>query len=199
MTYSFVLILLASPCLGYAQDEKDPVKAEHEEKIKAEEMPAEALSTLQPFLEGAKKIKYYHEIDGDVHSYESKFKKNNRKFSIEFDKAGQLEDVEINIDLDELPEATKKEVVAYMEKTYDRYAFLKIQQQYSALETGLDDGAVVKMSMTLEKQVTNIRYEIEVEGKQDKEYGSYELLFDADGKFLQGREMVNRNDDNVIY
>ena len=86
-------------------------KEEFEKRIDAKAVPENAVEAIQPFLKEAKRIRWYHEYDGDKESFECKFKKFGYWFSVEFDKEGLLEDVEIKIKYHTLPHDIKEKII----------------------------------------------------------------------------------------
>lgn len=83
-------------------------KMEVEKRVNLAEVPELAINFQKKYLSEAKKIKWYFEQDGAHQSYECKFKLHRKKYSIEFDSAGLLEDIEIFFPLRKLPVQIEK-------------------------------------------------------------------------------------------
>ena len=77
MRYILFLFVFVYSFSGISQ-----VKYEKERRVKVEEVPSEALNFMQEFLP-EKKVKWFYEEGTFGNSYETKFKKNGFKYSIE--------------------------------------------------------------------------------------------------------------------
>jgi len=186
------LLLLFFVTTGWAQN-----KYEREFRIKKSQFPENAYAYLTNELENASRIRYYKEIDSNKVSFEVKFKKDRLFYSIEFDSAGELEDVEILIKEVDIPKSSFEAIDAYLEKNFSKYRIRKIQQQYSRVAFG-------SITNTLKKAFQNlidpkINYELIVGGKTDGNYQDYEILFDAEGNFISLRKSLPANYDHVLY
>ncbi len=173
------------------------VKYEREFRIKKSQFPEKAHLFIEKELNGARKIRFYKEIDGAKRSYEAKFKKDRLFYSVEFDENGLLEDIEILINKIDVPEDSFSKIISYLDKEFKKYKIRKIQQQYSVIAFGNPE-------TTLEKAFQNlldpkISYELIVSGKKEKEYRDFEVQFNADGSFLQLRKSLPANYDHVLY
>lgn len=190
--YSVVfLILFLSNHLSFAQDKK----LEREERIKELEMPEKALGSLKDFKTEFSKLKFYRESDGERSSYETKFGHGKKKYSVEFDEEGKLEDVEVDFDFKEVPQLAQRKISDWL-KDFDNYKILKTQKQFSSLT--MPDIQVIKLA--LEDQPTDVvRFELVIEGKASKDWKSYEVLFDSNGNYISKREVVRRAMNNVLY
>lgn len=190
----FLLVLIYS-LAAFGQNNKQ----EKEIRIDRELMPENAISTLLPFLEKANRIRYYHETDGVHHSYECKFRHEGKFYSVEFTEDGRLEDVEVVIDLKELPENTSGSIVDFLKEEFSRYIIRKIQKQYTSGSGKQDDAEIIKKALENDEEKMTVRYEIEVDGKQGNNLISQELLFDQNGSFIQYRNIIRRQVDNILY
>lgn len=190
-----LLILVIFSLNAYGQK----IKQEKEIRINGELMPQNAIGTLQPFLDEAARIRFYHETDGTRHSYECKFRHDRKYYSIEFNEDGHLEDVEVGITLKELPEKTAENITEYLKQKFTRNIIRKIQKQFTTGKSEQDDAEVIKKALDNDEENMTIRYEIEVDGKQDKNLTSQEILFDHIGLFIQERNIIRRQVDNILY
>ena len=172
-------------------------KQELERRIAREDFPQKALAAMDPYLDDAKRVKYYEESDGEKMSYEIKLKKGKLRYSIEFDPKGKLEDVEIRIKEVDIPSASLAAIEKDLKHRLDRYKIRKIQQQYVHSESR-------EVSQTLREAFQNlllpdIRYELIVGGKQSKEYQTFEILYDANGSFITQRIVKSSDKRYVLY
>tara|TARA_B100000508_G_scaffold131373_1_gene119490 strand:- start:208 stop:717 length:510 start_codon:yes stop_codon:yes gene_type:complete len=164
-------------------------KEEFEKRIDAKAVPENAVEAIQPFLKEAKRIRWYHEYDGDKESFECKFKKFGYWFSVEFDKEGLLEDVEIKIKYHTLPHDIKEKISGYFIKEYDRWKIEKVQQQFTSLESLKSKPNPLLKSFL----------EIIVATKQDGSIKKYEYLFDAEGNVITKRKVIRQSHDFLLF
>jgi len=171
------------------------VKYEREFRIKKSQFPAVAHQVLKRNLEGAKRLKFYKEIDSSTISYEAKFKKSRLWYSIEFNEEGALEDIEITINAVDIPNETFDNIRHYLITKFNSYKIKKIQQQY--LNSG-DESKVFKNAFQ-NLILPDVNYEIMCSGKKDKAYQDFEILFNSDGIFKTIRKSLPANYDHVLY
>lgn len=191
MRYSvlFFVWLLLTCQSGHAQ------KKERELRIKKVQFPEVAMAKLEPYLEDARKKRFYREFDGEKTSYEAKFKKGRLFYSVEFNSDGFFEDVEFIITEDDIPEDSFEQIESYLNKNFDHHRIKKIQQQYPKQKNEV---------ATLREAFQNIltpylNYEIIIASKGEKGFEEYEVLFDAQGKFLISRKSIPQKYDHVLY
>ncbi len=189
-----LLLLLAVP----ARAQQD-IKQERETSIRRADMPERALSLLSPTLESARRIHYYHQSDGQDVGFEVKFKWQKSTFSVAFDSAGRLIDVEILKKFHYLPPSVQQAIGSYLDQHYDRWRITRSQVQY-AHPAGADRAAaVLDEAMKQHKEAALLRYELEVDGRREGELLSHELLFDQTGQLIRQRTIIRRQVDNIIY
>ena len=176
-----------------------PVKQEVEVSIKSNQMPGDATRLLADWLAHARRVRFYRETDGNQVSYEIKMKRKGRWYSVEFYEDGSLMDIEQLIRYQALPAHIRRVIDEYLTQSYDHHRARRVQKQYSAKAKHESDEAVLKaLEQDNEKELT-IRYELVVDVRRDSEVGSYELLFDDQGNFLQERKIVRRSLDYILY
>jgi hypothetical protein len=185
-----ILVLYAS--FSFAQN-----KYEREFRIKKDQFPASAIDLLDTHIKDRKRLKFYKETDGTKGSYEAKFKKDRLWYSMEFDIDGTLEDIEITIEPLDIPSEVLANITMYFNKAFSKHRVKKIQQQYLA-------SVEEKSRKTLRNAFQNLlipslNYEIIVSGKEDKSYLDYEILFDAQGNFINRKKQLPPNYDHVLY
>ncbi|NHF58703.1 hypothetical protein FK220_005090 [Flavobacteriaceae bacterium TP-CH-4] len=171
-------------------------KYEREHRIRKAQFPEKALSYISEKLVGAKKIRFYKEIDSTKVSYEVKFKKDRLRYSVEFSEEGVLEDVEILIKEVDIPNDTFARIQQYLQKEFTKYHIRRMQQQYPL---GGDSPETTINNAFQNLMLPSIKYEFIVAGKQDKEYHQYEVLFDNKGNFEKLRKSLPANYDHVLY
>ncbi|MEO1486180.1 MAG: hypothetical protein AAFU57_10545 [Bacteroidota bacterium] len=177
--------------LGNAQQKK-----EREFRVTREAIPEKALQLLNPYLEDAKRVRYYQETDGSKKSFEVKFKKGKLRYSVEFNPEGNLEDVEFLIKSTDIPDETWEAIQSEFQKKFSKTYVKKIQQQYPS--EGKAEGEVLKEAFQ-NLILPYIRYELVVAGKTQNHHRLYEILFDANGELLLFREFAPTNYDHVLY
>jgi hypothetical protein len=190
-----VFFFILSGFCSIAQDKKQ----ESEQAIKKRKLPAEILRSAEPFLQDASRLRYYYETDGDNESYEIKGRIEKKDYSVEYRKDGTLIDIEKLIDFEEIQEQVRNSISGYLQEKYDKYVFTRVQQQYFPQENEDDADEVLEDFKEKDLEDFEIRYELEVDTRAGNELGSFELLFDSNGKLLEKREIVRRAEDNIYY
>ena len=185
------ILLITSTGFCVAQDIKDEV----EKSIDRDEIPDPALSLINQFWKEEKKADFYQQSDGEMISYEVKLDWEDHLYSIEFDSTGSLMDVEQLVEFEELPGALRNTITAEIDKQYSKFRFTRVQRQFSGFEG--DDQEVLKDILNEDFNNLLIRYEIEIDGQNKEELGSFELLFGVNGNFIQKRKIVRRSLDNI--
>ena len=87
----YIGFLLLFPFTSTAQH-----KYEREQRISSEIIPQSAQNFIDS-IGSDSKIKWYKEVSLNEVTFEAKFKHNKKKFSVEFDTLGTLQDVELAI------------------------------------------------------------------------------------------------------
>jgi hypothetical protein len=172
-------------------------KFEREYRIKKSEFPENAYAFISLELTGVKRLRFYKEVDSAKISYEAKFKKDNLFYSIEFDKEGLLEDVEIVITEVDIPNETFANITAFLDRKYPLYKIKKMQQQYPFTET-------TDIKSTLKNAFQNlilpsVNYELIVSAKTEEGRDDFEILFNKEGNFVSLRKLLPPNYDHILY
>ncbi|MFS4468724.1 hypothetical protein [Maribacter sp. 2210JD10-5] len=188
----FLVFFLCCASLAIAQN-----KYEREFRIRKSQFPEKAIALIKEKLEGAKRLKFYKEIDSLKSSFEAKFKKDRLWYSVEFDENGVLEDIEILIKPIDVPTDTFGEIENFLKRKFSKYRIKRLQQQYPTSEDELLEETVKKAFQNL--IVPSVNYEIIVSGKNEKGHLDYEILFDAQGEFVKLRQSLPPNYDHVLY
>jgi len=193
---NITLLLIVALCLYYSQFTQAQYKYEREHRILKSQFPLKAISTIEENVYDYKRIKFYKETDSTKVSYEAKLKKDKLWYSIEFDKNGNLEDIEILIKTKDVPNDTYSKIEDYLNNNFIKYRIRRLQQQYYSNKAPLEE--------TFNNAFQNLilpsnNYELVVVGRKDKGYMNYEILFDADGNFKKIRTSLPPNYDHVLY
>ena len=169
-------------------------KYEQEIRIKEKEVPAKAKTFVKKSA-FKKKVKWYKEMRGNAVTIEAKTKHQKRKYSIEFNLDGNLEDVEIEISSKEIPDKTITSISKYFRNKYGRYKIEKIQIQY----TGDSESVLKKVSKGSDSKEVILRYEIVIITRIDKKFQKFEYLFSEQGNFIKAQKIILKNTDNLEH
>ncbi len=173
------------------------IKYEREYRIRKSQFPEKARKLMEPYTDSARRIRYYREVDSNRSSYEMKFKLARLHYSVEFDPEGQLEDVEVTIKPVDLPDSSWKAIKDDLRMRFYKYKVRKIQQQYP--RAAFPDDAATLRSAFQNLLLPEIRYELVIGARESSGYLDYELLYDAEGAFLNMRKSLPPNYDHVLY
>ena len=192
MRFNLVFLVFVSlPFLAVSQ-----TKYERETRIERVNFPSEALKVISPYLEGAKRLRFYRETDSSKVSYEAKFKKDRLLYSVEFDKLGNLEDVEFLIKKNDIPEDSWTKLTNWLEDEFGKVKIKKIQQQYPVQEAAAEE----RLKQAFQNLILPyIRYELIFSAKKKSGYQIYEGLFDANWNNLSIRRSIKPEYDHILY
>ena len=196
----FVLFLMAVISLQ-AQDkddikDKDKEKHEKETRIEESEFPPKALAKITPYLEDAKRVRFYKEVDSLKKSYEVKFRLGKLHYSVEFDPRGELEDVEFIIKDNDIPEESWSRISGYLNHNFNKPRVLKIQQQYP--RNGRTAQRVFKDAFQ-NLILPYINYELIFTSNEEEGFQAYEGLFNVRGQRLSIRKSLVADYDHLLY
>ena len=169
-------------------------KIEKEFKVNADQVPERSSTWIAEAFPNASKVKWYSEETSGKKSYEAKLKWQNRKYSVEFSKEGDIEDVEIKLNWKKLPEDIRKQLKNSFSQI-EKFKLLKIQEQWSAADPDLLKAAIQQR----DKKQINVKYEVEFRAMINGVHGQWEGLFDTSGKLLQTRRILTRPTDNLDF
>ena len=187
-----LLVALISfiPILSLAQE-----KIEREKRIKSNEVPSKAIEWMDDAYEDLEnQIKWYFEETSGRYSYEAKVKFMDDLHSIEFDTLGNIQDIEIIKEWDELLPEVKENLQNYFQSNFKKFKIRKIQIQYTGDEDDLED-----LIDENEFDDLTIRYEIKFYGKTEQDKKIWEALFDDEGKYIQKREVILNTSNNLNF
>lgn len=168
-------------------------KQEVEKSIKKDEMPSEALRLIEKYFEEYEDIDFFEETDGQIATFEAKLEWKGYRYSIEFSEEGILLDIEQLIDISEIDDQLKTAIIKEIEDQYTKYEITRIQRQYPTDKTNQK----IEAFLNGDFEDLILRYELEIDGQNRKELGSFELLFDDGGALLQKRKIIRRSIDNI--
>jgi hypothetical protein len=189
--YCRLWLLLA--LLGSVSNAAAQTKYEREYRLRnTEALPAPAVAFLDT---AADRIRWYYEENLLGNSIEAKFRLNGRRYSVEFDTLGHLQDIEVETELSDLLAITRETIHAYLQDTYQKYRIRKVQVQYSGRISSL----AVFRQFTDPSDAYRTRYELVVKGRNATGWQLYELTFDQTGEHLQTDQIILRNTDNLEY
>ena len=141
------------------------------------------------------RLKWYGEESLKGRSIEAKGTFNKKRYSIEFDTLGNLQDIEMRIDMKSIPENTRDRIKKQLDSIFSAFRIHKVQAQQVA------DASEIKSSkegeIITEETITN--YEIVLKGRKDKKYSFYEVLFTRNGELIRQSQMIERNNHHLIY
>lgn len=169
-------------------------KFEIERRISHVEVPSTAVEFIEN-IQIKSKVKWYYEQSQTGNSIEAKFIFNKRKYSIEFDTLGNIEDVEIVITWSQIHKQSQKRIVAAMDSLFSKHSLGKIQIQYTGPKNTL---LALAKEETSTKDYTT-KYEMIVKGKKEGRPRLYEITFSEQGKLLTISTIIFKNSDNLEY
>lgn len=190
LTLTFLLVVFAVGILC------GQIKYEKEYRLKRVEVPQNAKAFITK-LNFVSKIKWYREEGLNSNSIEAKTKNNSKKYSIEFDDKGILEDIEIEIDWNEIDKDALKVICEYFNDNFQKHSVSKIQLQLI--------GNPDLLAEKIDKQIfevaegIDINYEIVAKVKENRKYQLMEFLFNDEGIIIKKSIITIKNTDNLEY
>jgi len=185
LTVLLILIFLSS----FSQ-----LKYEKESRLKRTDIPPIASEMLDS-LAIPGKIKWYSEQSLTGNSIEAKFRLNKKHYSIEFDTEGNLQDVEITIQLNEIPDKVKEIIFKNLESDFNKYSIQKIQVHYPG-----NNPEILSIIKNPPKETANtVKYELIVNDKTRNSTKQYEMVFDNNGILKEKKEITQKNADNLEF
>jgi hypothetical protein len=173
------------------------VKFEREYRIRKDTIAENACIFINQsgILKEKTRVKWYREESQEGTSLEAKFKQNGARYSIEFTEDGLLEDVEIEIEVEDLPTKTLEEMQKTLDREFKTWKIKKIQRQWIGSEVELIES--IKSNKSANEVMEN--FEIVIKGNNGEEKGYFELLFDREGELLEKKRIVDSPGDILIY
>ncbi len=184
-----ILFLFFSITVAYSQD-----KLEREYRIKQSEVPATALEFIESTFENIQ-VKWYGEDNLNGKAIEAKGRYESKLYSIKFTTEGALQDVEVVIDFNTIPENVKTVIEKNLESRFSKIRIQKTQMQW--LGSTADLKALIKGQKVTGTYSTN--YEITLKGTKDRRTEYYEILSDYKGELIRESKILLRNNHHLIY
>lgn len=170
-------------------------KFEKEYRINAVEAPAAAQAFISKCAFDGK-VKWYREESQDGKTIEAKTKHRQERYSIEFDSAGALLDVEKTVRFKRLNPQTRKQLCTSLDRRFLKYKISKTQIQWTAPA----NDALTELIKTGTSAKTYTRhYELVLKAKSDGTWAVYELLLEENGAVVQELKVVQRHTDNLEF
>jgi len=170
-------------------------KVEIEKRVKTDEVPTKALEDLNEHLRNPPKVKWFYQEDGDKKVYEAKFKRDDNKYSVEFNTQGEIYNIEVIIKIKDIDNKVLTKIKSELKQSFEDYKIRKIQREY----LGDDDDLFEIISEQEIDDDLAIRYEIEVNAKIDNKRQLYEMLHDTKGKLISQRKVKLKSTDILDY
>lgn len=189
IVFAIILVSLTFSNNLFARD-----KFEKESRIRKRDVPVKATDFMDSLNLGVR-IKWFREEGLNRNSFEAKFKHNNRKYSIEFDTSGNIEDVEIEVKLNNLESYTIDSVSAQLALDCLKYKIVKVQIQFTGSKFELL--SLIKTGVKSDQILTN--YEIVVRCKQQNNVELFEYLFDDKVQLINKSKIVYKNSSHLEY
>lgn len=189
-SFLFITLLLWSMSKGFGQQ-----KFEKEYRINSEDVPSAAINFIQKITD-KKRLKWVAEESHDGKTIEAKFYKNRRKYSVEFDKQGQLIDIEILISVSNLPASEKVLLEKTLGNEFAKFSILKIQKQFKNITF---DQIESFFNSKENKDFDTYDFEVVVKGKSKDRFELYELLLSKSGTLLKKLKFGPQNSLNLQF
>lgn len=189
LLYLILLIAITYSNNLFAQE-----KFEKESRIKQKDVPSNALLFMDS-LNFRAKIKWYKEEGLSKKSIEAKFKHNKTKYSIEFDTLGNIEDIEIEVNWQDIESDITDSVAMQFKLDCSKYKIIKVQKQF----TGSENELFSPLINGIHSEQLKIKYEIIVRCNQEKKVDLFEYLFNEKGNLISKSKIVFKNSSHLEY
>ncbi|RRO24479.1 hypothetical protein [Flavobacteriaceae bacterium 14752] len=191
MKFTYFLLFI----LSFSQFTWSQTKVEVEKRIKKNEVPIEVLNWFKDAYEDISRVKWFYQTENDEVSYEAKLKHKKRKHSVEINPDGNIINIEVTVNFDDIESIAKQQIETYFKNTYSKFKIKKTQIQYLGSNDDLED--MIDENEMSEDITTN--YEIEFYGKNKKGKELWEGLFDSKGELINRRKIKIKSTDILDY
>ena len=181
------MAVLNMPCLAQK-------KYEREYRIKENEVPERARNFISSVFKKTK-IHWHGEESLTGKSIEAKFKDSGKRYSIEFDESGGIQDIEILSSVGDISSESRATLKENLEKEFPKYKIVKTQLHWNGSENHLKEAL---QKDKLPKGIV-VRYELILKATKNKREAYFEILSEKNGSIVSIKEIVQRNSDNLIY
>ena len=168
-------------------------KVEREFRLKTDEVPEKALHFIDNAESAKIKVKWYFEENLKGNSVEAKFVYESKRYSVEFDTLGNLQDIEVEISIDSIEKQVQERIQVYLKDQFEKFTIQKIQLQYIEVRKNFSE------HLQMAQSEIEVKYEIVVKGRQEKKWKLFEVTFNKEGDPEDQVEIVLRNTDNLEY
>ncbi len=184
-----MMVSVLSSATGWAQQ-----KLEREYYIKGSQVPGKALSFVKELF-GDVKVTWYGEESLTGHTIEAKLRSQGKRYSVEFDSTGTLEDIEILAKFNDLPERTRSGLTKALNDTFRQQRVMKTQIQWKG------NLSTIKMAIKNGEHPapTTVQYELIIRGRKEGLRKYYEVQSDHEGSIQKVSEIIQPNASNLIY
>lgn len=169
-------------------------KYEKESRIKPKDVPTKAMNFIDS-INLKNRVKWYLEEGLETKSIEAKFKYNSKKYSVEFDTLGNIEDAEIEIQWDEMQTPFKDSISSQLKKDCLKQKIVKVQIQYS----GPSSEILSKLRENKTSGNLTTKYEVVVRCKSKDTIVLLEYLFNKKAEVLSRSEIIFKNSSHLEY
>lgn len=187
-TFATIAFILLQLCVQ-AQD-----KEEREWRIKSKQVPSAALQWFKDAYDSPKKLKWFAETNESGSFYEAKLKWKGKLHSAKFSEQGSILDIEIVMELSEVPESARTSISAVLDSISKGYRILKLQEQWTGNPEDLEDLIDEQKTMGLQRH-----YELEVFFREGRQAGHRELLFSELGALKSIRGIKTNTTDHLHF
>lgn len=183
------LILVSVSGRVFAQN-----KFEKESRIKSKNVPPQALHFVNS-LNLNTKVKWYKEEGLNRISIEAKFKRDKAGYSVEFDSAGNIEDIEIEINWSEIEWSLRETIASKLQQNCVSYSIVKVQKQYIGSENDL----YALLAAGTNTSLLEAKYELIVKCRQQGSVDLFEYLLNDKGEILSKSKIVYNKSSHLEY
>jgi hypothetical protein len=187
-------IYLALIIFTYSSNLFAQEKFEKESRIKVDDAPLKA----QLFIDSLNlhnKVKWYKEEGLNRQSIEAKFKYDKARHSVEFNALGQVEDIEIEVNFEDLESNLKDVILLQLKTDCSKHKIVKVQKQYTGTESHLL--SIFKIDKT--SSSLTIKYELVIRCRQQKKVNLFEYLFSDKGELISTSKIVFKSSSHLEY
>lgn len=169
-------------------------KFEREYRLKPALVPVKAQEFIKKMAPKAR-IKWFKEESHQGISIEAKFRDQKRKYSVEFDSSGNLQDIEWIVKFKNLSPSFQKQLEKNLAVLYDTWKLRKIQLQYK----GLPSAILQNLHQQQPSSEVQVAYEIVLKAKAASLIELYEITFDTQGTVQHIQKIRQQKADHLEY
>ena len=187
-------ILLLIMFCAYSGTLSAQAKFEKESRIKYKDVPAAAIRFIDAVNDKCK-LKWYKEESLTGQSIEAKFRRNDAKYSVEFDTLGKVADIEVTVDWEGLNDELRTVMLSKLKSDCIDHNIVKVQKQY----TGSDADLLSMLKSNTVSPYLTVKYELVVKCSRQKEVNLFEYLFNDSGKVISASKIIFKNSSHLEY